>query len=118
VYTGAAVDTKKIEPGNLFFALRGARTDGHHYLKEAAIKGASLLVIRESYQGNTSFSCPILRVPDPLIALQNHAQSLLEELRPTICAITGSYGKTTTKSLLEQMLVPYKKTMVTPSNHN
>ena len=116
--TGVAVDTRKIKWGNIFFALEGAQTDGHHFLQEAALKRASLLVVKKSYQGKSDFSCPLIRVEDPLHLLQRIAKVNVDKLQAITCAITGSFGKTTTKEFLVQLVSPHRKVLATSGSQN
>ena len=67
--SGVAVDSRELKAGNLFFALKGGKVDGHHYLQEVASKGAVGAVVSRSYQGD-SFGLPLLYVDDGLKALQ------------------------------------------------
>ena len=117
-FTRACVDTRKLERDDLFFALTGAKTDGHHFLQEAASKGASLLVIKKSYPTEQKFACPILRVDDPLEMLHQMAKEAISRLAPKTVAITGSFGKTTTKEFLVQILSPYRRVLSTAGTQN
>jgi UDP-N-acetylmuramoyl-tripeptide--D-alanyl-D-alanine ligase len=98
--SGAAIDSRKVREGDLFFALRG-RTDGADFAPEAHLRGAVATV------ASRPLDVPTLVVDDPLEALQRLAQwSLVREgaPSPTVIGITGTVGKTTTKDALATML--------------
>ena len=99
-------DSRRVQPGSLFVALRGARVDGHEYLAAAAEAGAvAALVTREVA------TAPIaqIEVADTTTALGALARHVLATLRdqarpPLVVAVTGSVGKTSTKDLLAALL--------------
>ncbi|MCL6519233.1 MAG: UDP-N-acetylmuramoyl-tripeptide--D-alanyl-D-alanine ligase [Armatimonadetes bacterium] len=101
--TGVSIDTRTLKPGDLFFALRGERTDGHAYVDEAIKKGASGIVIAEN-------SClpkadvPVVGVSDTLWALGDLASYYRSKFDVRVVAITGSVGKTTTKEMTASVL--------------
>ena len=103
VIQGYRIDSRKVEKGDLFFALRGERTDGHEYLLEARSRGALAAVVDRNYSG-PDFGLKLLRVADVKEALQSLARFSLELKRPFIVAITGSVGKTTTKEFVATLL--------------
>jgi len=113
-----AVDSRKVKQGDLFFALPGARCDGHQFLQEVAQKGAAGAIINRNFTGSIPEELPVFQVKDPLKTLQNLARKRIEHIHPKIIAITGSYGKTTTKEFIACMLSPYYKTAFTSGNHN
>ncbi|MCC5831558.1 MAG: UDP-N-acetylmuramoyl-tripeptide--D-alanyl-D-alanine ligase [Chlamydiales bacterium] len=115
--TGAAIDSRKLNPGDLFFALPGNRVDGHDFLEQIARRGASGAVVREDYRGET-FGLPLLRVPDVLLALQDLARRLLEKRRSQVIAITGSLGKTTVKEFAAALIRPSYKIFASPLSYN
>jgi UDP-N-acetylmuramoyl-tripeptide--D-alanyl-D-alanine ligase len=114
---GVAIDSRKITVGDLFFALPGSRVDGHAFLKEAALKGASGAVIREDYLGE-DFGLPLLRVADVLGALQDLARKMLTKRRSQVIAITGSLGKTTTKTFAAALLGARYRVFASPLSYN
>lgn len=115
--TGVAVDSRKIAPGNLFFALPGEKTDGHAFLRDAAAKRAAAAVVLSSFQGE-SFGLPLLRVPNVLDALQTAARNWLAQFQPQVVAITGSIGKTTTKEFTAALLRKRYRVCASPGNQN
>lgn len=114
---GAAIDSRKIKPGDLFFALPGNRVDGHVFLKEAVSKGAAGAVVSQTYSGDT-FGLPLLIVPDVLLALQDLARKSLARRRSKVIAITGSLGKTTTKDFAATLLRTRYKVFANPLSYN
>ena len=108
-------DTRKIEQGSVFFALKGPNFDANSFTDEALTKGASLAVI-----DNPSFARgdKTLLVPDVLQALQGLAGYHRHQLKIPVIGLTGSNGKTTSKELLNAVLSKKFKTHSTPGNLN
>ena len=101
VVTGWSVDSRTLQPGDLFFALRGPNHDGHAYIEEVFRKGAAAVVAdRETPQA----SGILLRVEDSLEALQKLAAQVRKNWAGEVVAVTGSAGKTTTKDIIAEML--------------
>lgn len=94
--TGVSIDTRTIEPGNLFIALTGENSDGHKFLADALAKGAVGVVVSRKVEAN----CLAIRVPDTLLALGDLAAHYRSEFSPTVVGVTGSVGKTTTKEMI------------------
>lgn len=115
--SGYAVDTRNLQPGELFFALKGDRVDGHDFLLDAQKKGAIAAVVSKEYQG-PYHQLYLIRVDDPLIALQELARHLLSLTPCRIVAITGSVGKTTTKEFIHTLLAGKYLTAASPGNSN
>jgi UDP-N-acetylmuramoyl-tripeptide--D-alanyl-D-alanine ligase len=108
---GAAVDSRRVEPGNAFFALPGEQTDGHRYLEAAAAAGAAALIVstapgQDRLDGlhGPDGACSILRVPDTILALQSAAAAYRDRFDPLVVGITGSLAKTSTKELAAEVL--------------
>lgn len=114
--TGVSTDTRKIEPGNLFFALKGPSFNGNEYARKAIELGAAYAVVDEEpfYTDPEKY----ILVPNALEALQNLAAYHREQLNIPIIAIAGSNGKTTTKELLRAVLETSYSTFATPGNFN
>ena len=108
-------DSRKIEPGCLFFALKGERFNGNKYAKEAIEKGAAFAVIDEPvYQLSSRF----ILVENVLETLQALATFHRRQFLVPIIAITGSNGKTTTKELISAVLSSHYKCHFTKGNFN
>ena len=100
-----AIDSRKVVQDSMFFALKGARVDGHDFLFEAKERGACVAVVSNDYCGS-SFNLQLVRHNDPQKLLMQMAKQKLLDINPTIVAITGSVAKTTTKEFLLQLLEP------------
>ncbi len=110
---GVSTDTRSLSSGELFFALRGERFDGHDYLSEAERKGAVAAVVTRASSG---VSVPQIEVPDTRKALGLLAAHWHQLCGPSTIGITGSVGKTTVKTLLACLLEPH--VCVTQGNFN
>jgi len=97
-FSGVAVDSRRVEEGNLFVALPGARADGHDFVGEAARRGAVAALVARAPDGIPD-GFPLFVVPDPLRALQALAARKRAEEGFRLAAVTGSVGKTTTKEM-------------------
>lgn len=101
---GFAVDSRTMEPGQVFVALPGAKTDGHHFLQETKEKGAVGAIVNKHYRGD-SYGLPLLYVDSPIEALQELARHLIRKrTRQKVVGITGSVGKTTAKDFTSILL--------------
>jgi UDP-N-acetylmuramoyl-tripeptide--D-alanyl-D-alanine ligase len=115
--TGWSVDSRTVQPGDLFFALRGPNHDGHAYVAEVLRNGAAAVVV-ESEVPAASSSAQVLRVSDSLVALQALAAWARQRWGGDVVAVTGSAGKTTTKDLIADMLAVEMKAAKTEGNLN
>ena len=112
---GAAIDSRKMQGGEIFFALPGTRTDGHRFVATAT--GAGAAVVQEDV--NAPEGVAVIRVPDTLKALQDLARHVRSKGVPKkLVGITGSAGKTTTKELLAAMLERRFRISKTVGNFN
>ena len=112
-------DSRKVEPGQIFFALKGERFDGNAYVDEVLAKGASLAVIDDASRSKEG----TFLVPDVLTALQqlaaHHRQQFRNWQRPVkVIGITGTNGKTTTKELIRTVLGRKFNVLATEGNLN
>lgn len=112
-------DTRRIEPQNMFFALRGENFDGNAFAGEALQRGAAF-VVSDRPDICTLDTNRCLLVPDTLQALQLLAGFHRHRLKPnlTVLALTGSNGKTTTKELIRTVLQTKFNTIATIGNLN
>ena len=92
---GAAIDSRAVRPGDLFFALPGRRADGHAHAAEALRRGAVAVVVARSVGVE-----PALVVPDPAAALARLGAWNRRQFRGPVIAVGGSHGKTTCRELL------------------
>lgn len=113
--TAVATDTRKIEPGTLFIALKGDNFDANTFAAEALLKGAKYAVVdNPDYLTDSR----ILLVEDSLTALQELANHHRKVLGLPIIALTGSNGKTTTKELIAAVLSAKYNSKATKGNLN
>jgi UDP-N-acetylmuramoyl-tripeptide--D-alanyl-D-alanine ligase len=100
IATGYSIDSRTIAPGELFFAIRGERFDGHDFVAAAFERGAVAAVVargRAASLPDAALAHPLLICDDPLAAMQSLAMHVRRQWGRRIVAITGSAGKTTTK---------------------
>jgi UDP-N-acetylmuramoyl-tripeptide--D-alanyl-D-alanine ligase len=112
-------DTRAIEPGDTFVALRGDRYDGHTFVEEAYRKGAAAFVVED--RAALPPDAAGLVVADTKRAYMELAGEARRAFGGKVIGITGSAGKTTTKHLLAQLLVAYygpDRVLATPANEN
>jgi len=100
--TGVSIDTRSIEPGDLFVALKDIR-DGHEFVAQALEKGAAAALVSRIPEG-VSGDAPLLLVDDVLPALEAMGRFARARTTAKIVAVTGSVGKTSTKEMLRTML--------------
>lgn len=117
IVQGYSVDSRLLKPGELFFALKGERVDGHHYLREAKERGAIAAIVSKHVQTEIE-GFPLIRVEDPLHALQELAQEVFLEHRPRVVAVTGSVGKTSAKEFMKVLLATQYCVGASPGNSN
>jgi UDP-N-acetylmuramoyl-tripeptide--D-alanyl-D-alanine ligase len=100
VASGYSIDSRTAAPGDLFFAVRGDRLDGHDFAAAALARGAVGAVVslaRVAGLPDAVLAAPLLIAEDPLLALQSLAAHVRRQWGRRVIAITGSAGKTTTK---------------------
>ena len=102
--TGVSIDSRTLEPGDAFFAIRGDNHDGHDFVAGALVNGAAVGVIAADRLAELSAAQPLFVVPDVLKALEALAREVRSGSRARIVAVTGSVGKTGTKEMLRHML--------------
>lgn len=100
--TDLSIDSRTLQPGDLFIALKGDRHDGHDHVADALAKGAAAVMIDHRPAGLAA-DAPALLVPDTLTGLSALAAAARARSSAAIMAITGSVGKTTTRAMLEQV---------------
>jgi len=114
-------DTRTLQAGDLYVALRGHRVDGHHFLEEAFRKGALAALVDQDYLGQAAPDRrmgPLLVVPDTLQALGQMASMHRHRVGAWITGITGSMGKTTVKDMTAVLLRQGGDTVATHGNWN
>ena len=120
-------DTRQLIPGELFVAVRGERSDGHDYLLDAVQRGASGLLVEAEYLNAlaeeaqkilTGARVATIVVEDTRVALQQYARFILDRWHPTVIAVTGSTGKTSTKEAIAAVLSSNFATFKSWQNYN
>jgi UDP-N-acetylmuramoyl-tripeptide--D-alanyl-D-alanine ligase len=105
--TGYSIDSRTVGAGELFFAVRGERLDGHDFVAQAFEHGAVAAVVsraRAATLPDAALSHPLVIADDPLLALQALATHVRRQWGRRVVAITGSAGKTTTKEAVAAAL--------------
>lgn len=109
------IDSRKVKKGDIFFALKGERTDGNQYAASAIRQGALAAVVDDPNLNNIP-GCIV--VEDALVALQNLATFHRSQIDIPVIGLTGSNGKTTTKKLIHHLLSARYRAYCTPGNFN
>lgn len=109
--TGISIDTRSLQPGDLFVALQGER-DGHDFVDAAFAKGAAAALVSRPMPGNC------LLVPDTLKALEALGQAARSRSKAKIVAVTGSVGKTTAKEMLRRTLSAFGQVHAADASFN
>ena len=114
---GISIDTRKLAPGDLFFAIKGENRDGHDFVDQAIEKGAIAVVSIAK-----SFTMPqthrLLVVEEPFEALRRLGRAGRARTKARLIAVTGSVGKTGTKEALRQVLGAQGKTHAPVASYN
>src|SRR5690242_21080079 len=118
VASGYSIDSRSIQAGELFFAVKGERLDGHDYVNSALEKGAVAAVVSKDEMHRYSNQGRLLPVEDTLIALQSLAAAVRRVWGKPLIGITGSAGKTTTKEAIAHVLAARFKILKSEGNFN
>ena len=106
-------DTRRLQPGQIFVALRTAKRDGHDFLETARVAGAAAAIVEKA---NDKVNLPQLVVANPALAWRAIAAANRQRFTGSVIGVTGSVGKTSTKELLRAMLSP--SVWATAANEN
>lgn len=115
---GYSIDSRTIGIGELFFAIRGERLDGHDYVQSALDSGAVAAVVSREHAPRFPDRSKILVVADTLAALQSLAAAARRMWAKPLVAVTGSAGKTTTKEAIAHLLAARFHVMKSEGNLN
>jgi UDP-N-acetylmuramoyl-tripeptide--D-alanyl-D-alanine ligase len=116
---GAAVDSRLVQPGELFIALPGERTDGHRFLPDAVERGAAALIVtRPPEQSSSLGDVTVIQVGDALAALHAVATGWRARFSPLVIGVTGSIAKTSTKEAIDAALRHRFRTLKNEGNQN
>ncbi len=127
VFLAFSHDTRQIVPGELFVAVRGERNNGHDYLLDALWGGAGGVMVEahafhalaeEVQQRLEHAEIATIVVEDTRLALQHYASFILQRWHPTVIAVTGSVGKTSTKEAIATVLASKFSTFRSWQNYN
>ncbi len=109
------IDSRTVEPGDIFAAFKGENTDGHDYIEAAIRKGAGCCLAQRLPEGVTG---PVLLVPDVQQALEKLCAVYRESLSLPIIGVTGSVGKTSVKEMISAVLSQRLRVLKTEGNLN
>ena len=115
---GYSIDSRTVQPGELFFAVRGERLDGHDFVEQAMRHGAVGAVVEKAQLPRYTSAAGLLAVDDTLLALQTTATAVRKIWGKTTIAVTGSMGKTTTKEAMAHLLAIKYRVHRTKGNFN
>ncbi|MEO1798009.1 MAG: UDP-N-acetylmuramoyl-tripeptide--D-alanyl-D-alanine ligase [Pseudomonadota bacterium] len=113
--TGVSIDTRTLQPGDLFVALKAAR-DGHDFVAGALDAGAAAALVSRIPEGVDPAKC--LLVEDVQTGLEALGVAARARTKARVAAITGSVGKTSTKEMLRDVLTPQGRTHVAEASYN
>lgn len=105
--SGYSIDSRTVRAGELFFAVKGERFDGHDFVATALERGATAAVVSKAHLAalpDAALTAPLLVVEDTLLALQSLAAHVRRRWGKRVVAVTGSAGKTTTKEAIAAAL--------------
>lgn len=125
---GVSINSREIEAGQLFVAIRGARFDGHDFLEQAFARGACGAVVDRNSKPGTRYvpgpdvsprdPVPVWVADDTVTALGDLARFHRDRFKPDLAAVTGSSGKSTTKTMLAHLLAAGRETLSTHGTQN
>ncbi len=111
-------DSRKVKEGDLYVPIIGARVDGHQYLDAAAAAGAAAVFDSRNDAGMLSSGTALIAVPDTLKALQDLGRACRKRLNLPFTGITGSVGKTSTRTMTAAALSASMRVFQTEGNEN
>jgi UDP-N-acetylmuramoyl-tripeptide--D-alanyl-D-alanine ligase len=113
-----SIDSRTIQTGQLFFAVKGERMDGHDFVQQAMGKGAAGAVVRKDQLARYAVKTGLLAVPDTLVALQTLGAAVRRLWGKPLIGVTGSTGKTTTKEAIAHVLSSRFRVLKSEGNFN
>ena len=113
-----SIDSRTVGKGELFFAVRGERLDGHDFVDAALERGALAAVVRKDQWHRYSWTDRVLVVDDTLVALQTLATAVRKVWGKPLVGVTGSAGKTTTKEAIAHVLASKFRVLKSEGNFN
>jgi UDP-N-acetylmuramoyl-tripeptide--D-alanyl-D-alanine ligase len=118
VAQGYSIDSRNLQPGELFFAVKGERLDGHDFVTQAIEKDAVAAVIRKDHLPRYPVKTRLMTVDDTLVALQTLAGAVRRLWGKPLIGVTGSAGKTTTKEAIAHVLSSRFQVLKSEGNFN
>src|SRR5246500_3422497 len=118
VAEGYSIDSRTIKPGELFFAVKGERLDGHDFAEQAIRRGAVAAVVRKDQVARYAVKTGLVAVDDTLLALQTLATAVRRLWGKPVVGVTGSGGKTTTKEAIAHVLASRYRVLKSEGNFN
>ena len=115
---GYGIDSRTIGAGELFFAVRGERLDGHDFVEQALGKGAIAAVVQKDQVARFPTGSRLMAVEDTLKGLQTLATAVRRLWAKPLVGVTGSTGKTTTKEAIAHLLASRFRVMKSEGNFN
>ncbi|MGA7159835.1 MAG: UDP-N-acetylmuramoyl-tripeptide--D-alanyl-D-alanine ligase [Bacteroidota bacterium] len=121
--TGVSTDSRTIEPGNIFFALRGENFDGHKFIEDVVKRNAAVVIVdaaweKKNHELSKRLESAVVVVPDTIKALGGLANIYRKKFSIPVIAIGGSNGKTTTKEMISAVLRSAYSVLSTEGNLN
>ncbi len=116
-FCGVTFDSREVQGGEIFFAIRGVRMDGHAFVVDALKAGAGLAVVSKPDDGMRAAG-PLLVVDDTLRSLRRLGAAARERVAGKVIGVTGSVGKTTTKDMLALALSAVGRTHAARASFN
>lgn len=121
VFKGVSIDSRTINPGQMFVAIKGEKQDGHNYIDQVLSRNALGLLVHTDFSmiNQIPGTTPVVTVKDSHVALTELAKWHLADTDPKRIAVTGSNGKTTTKEFIYRMISSSGKAVFrSPGNYN
>ena len=115
---GLSTDSRQVQAGELFFAIKGDRFDGHDFLDEVVRKGVAAMVIERGRLPAVLPNCAVIAVEDTRRALGRLGAAYRREFTLPVVAVGGSNGKTTTKELIAAVLSQKLATLWSEASFN
>ena len=115
---GVSIDTRTLQAGDLFFAIRGEANDGHAFVEKAFEKGAAAAVVDEAHADALKNFGTLFVVHDVLRAMEDFGSAARRRMSGMVVAITGSVGKTSTKEMLKGVVDSFGQTHASVASYN
>jgi UDP-N-acetylmuramoyl-tripeptide--D-alanyl-D-alanine ligase len=115
---GYSIDSRTVQPGEVFFAVKGENMDGHDFVDQALAKGALAAVVGQDQGRRYSAMASLISVGDTLVALQTLAAAVRRLWAKPLIGVTGSAGKTTTKEAIAHVLATRFRVFKSEGNFN